>query len=155
MIECAVSFGIDFFDIVRKEVIWNTSFLMNTLAEKGNLEMIQYFDRKLPTGFDEYRSSDHVWGEMASNKLHIKKWICEEKIQHADNITDMKSRIEAHEHVLEGVTAPEVTYALSRKQWSMVTLKCLNTAIEGMSVLELILCYIFIPCKTKIRNRHS
>ena len=51
----------------------------------------------------------------ASNKLHIMKWICEEKIQHADNITEMKSRIEAHEHVLEGVTAPEVTYALCQK----------------------------------------
>ena len=70
MIECAVSFGIDFFDFVRKEVIWNTSFLMNTLAEKGNLEMIQYFDRKLPTGFDEYRSSDYVWGESFLKQRH-------------------------------------------------------------------------------------
>ncbi|GFH47633.1 hypothetical protein CTEN210_04108 [Chaetoceros tenuissimus] len=118
VIECANAFGVDFIQFVRRE-LRSFSNLMTTLAEEGNLEIIQYIDSKLPNGFEiKYSSSDdplwqHIFSKAAaSNHLHIMKWIYEEKIQNADSRTDMKSGIEAHEYVLEGIIAPRVTEEL-------------------------------------------
>ncbi|GFH47636.1 hypothetical protein CTEN210_04111 [Chaetoceros tenuissimus] len=114
VIECANAFGVDLIQWVRK---YPQS--MTILAEEGNLEMIQYFDSKVPEGFEiKYSSSDdplwqHIFSKAAaSNHLHIMNWIYEEKIQNADWRTDMKSGIEAHEYVLEGIIAPRVTEEL-------------------------------------------
>ncbi|GFH47630.1 hypothetical protein CTEN210_04105 [Chaetoceros tenuissimus] len=131
ILECAKIFGVDLFEVVRKEVIMHSN-LMNSLAEEGNLRMIQYIDSKLPDGINEYSSSDeYIWLQLfstaaVSNQLHIMKWICAEKCQDADKKRNMKSRIEAHEVVLEGEEASEATEAL-----------CINAAMHGnIQVLE-------------------
>ncbi|GFH47644.1 hypothetical protein CTEN210_04119 [Chaetoceros tenuissimus] len=109
ILECAKIFGIDLIKVLVRRLI-------EKLAKQGNLEMIQYFDRKLPQDFDRFDFDFLFKLAKESDHLHIMKWIFQEKMHlYEDNDDDkahIRSTIEAYKNILAGVTSPKVTFEL-------------------------------------------
>ncbi|GFH47634.1 hypothetical protein CTEN210_04109 [Chaetoceros tenuissimus] len=137
VIECVNIFGVDLMKVVQKmKKFRDPTTLIYKLTKEGNLKMLQYFDRKnLLQDFGEQTWPSLFSTAEASHQLHIMKWIDERDAQYAYKrfyTKNMKSRIEAYEHVIEGVTASKVTEELCikaakyDKEHALVTLKWLR-----------------------------
>ncbi|GFH47592.1 hypothetical protein CTEN210_04067 [Chaetoceros tenuissimus] len=108
VIDCAKAFRINLDNVMWKKDSMDVNLIEN-LAKEGNIEMIQYFDSS--------KFYLQIWKEifykaMASDHIHVMKWVFQESSQYDDWGTFMKTMIEAYEHVLEGVEATEVTFRL-------------------------------------------
>lgn len=157
ILECATIFGIDLIK-VRKQVLIEGN-LIEKFSQQGNLEMIQYFDRK-----KLLRSVDgDDWIEIfelatESEHLHIMKWILQEKshlIQSSDDEAACRATIAAYEHIRTGVTAPEMTFELYDLAVRNGDIEALEYCIEAIFNLTLIQEYAILRWRTKIKNRHS
>ncbi|GFH47643.1 hypothetical protein CTEN210_04118 [Chaetoceros tenuissimus] len=116
ILQCANIFGVDLIKFVPRN-------LTIKLAEAGNLEMIQYFDRKLPEDIDRSRCNFLFELAKESDHVHIMKWLIQEKshlyeddssvIAKVNDKPHIQATIEAYEHIFAGVTAPEVNFELN------------------------------------------
>ncbi|GFH47646.1 hypothetical protein CTEN210_04121 [Chaetoceros tenuissimus] len=151
ILECAKIFGVDLIKVRMEEN------LIFKLVEEGNLEMIQYFDRSSKL-FEKKVCDERIFiFHLArdSDHLQIMKWIFQEKMhlfEDSDEKNHIRATIEAYEHVLEGITAPEVTYEL----YEMATMKGNIEALEychrsnyQFDFDETILCDISMQNKDK------